>query len=146
VRVLAIGALLVAAAHAAAQAPERHGASDTFAGDGVAIAWAIMRSADEERTQVRLRVLADPERYARFEVYGVDPFSQEQAQLVAPRAAPGTVAIPRTRFAALPRTEVRFLTAEGKPALVVYYLSVPDTTPEFDSEAKLERYLETRGK
>ncbi len=145
-RMLACGALLLAAAHAGAQAPERHGASDAFAGEGVSIAWAVMRGADEQRTQVRLRVLADPARYARFAVYGVDPFSKDQAQLVAPRAAPATVAIPRTRFADLPRTEVRFLSADGKLALVVYYLSVPDTTPEFDSEAKLERYLETRGK
>ena len=145
-RLLTLGALLLAAWHAGAQTPERHGASDTFAGDGVSVAWAILRGADEERTQVRLRVLADPARYARFEVQGVDPFSKEHAQLVTPRAAPATVAIPRASFAALPRTEVRFLSADGKPALVVYYLSVPDTTPEFESEAKLERYLESRSK
>jgi hypothetical protein len=145
-RALVLSALLLAAAPALAQTPERHGASDAFAGDGVSIAWAIMRGADEQRTQIRLRVLADPARYARFTVHGVDPFSKEQAQLVAPRAAPATVAIPRARFADLPRTEVRFLSAEGQPVLVVYYLSVPDTTPEFDSEAKLDRYLESRGK
>lgn len=145
-RLLACAVLLLAAAHAGAQGRELHGASDAFAGDGVSIAWAVMRGADEERTQVRLRVLADPARYARFAVYGVDPFSKEQAQLVAPRAAPATVGIARTRFAQLPRTEVRFLSADGKVALLVFYLSVPDTTPEFDSEAKLERYLESRGK
>jgi hypothetical protein len=144
-RRLALAVLLLGALNAGAQAPERHGASDAFAGDGVSIAWAVMRGKDEERTQVRLRVLADPKRYARFTVFGVDPFSKDQAQLVAPRAAPASVAIPRARFALLPRTEVRFLGADGRPALVVYYLSVPDTTPEFDSEAKLERYLESRG-
>lgn len=145
-RALLLGVLLLGAAQAAGQAPERHGATDTFAGDGVFIAWAIMRGVDEARTQVRLRVLADPARYARFTVHGVDPFSKDQAQLVAPRAAPATVGIPRTRFADLPRTEVRFVSADGQPVLVVYYLSVPDTTPEFNSEQELQRYLESRGK
>ena len=39
--------------------------------------------------QVRLRVRADPARYARFAVYGVDPFSNRRAEHVAPRGAPG---------------------------------------------------------
>jgi hypothetical protein len=60
--------------------------------------------------------------------------------------APATVGIRRTRFADLPRTEVRFLSADGQPVLVVYYLSVPDTTPEFNSEQELQHYLESRGK
>lgn len=145
-RMVLFGALMLAAAHAGAQAREVHGASDAFAGDGVSIAWAVMRGADEELTQVRLRVLADPARYPRFAVYGIDPFSSEQALLAAPRTAPATVGIPRARFAQLPRTELRFFSLDGKVALVVYYLSVPDTTPEFDSEAKLERHLEGQGK
>jgi len=150
-RILAFGALLLAAAHASGQTRELHGASDAFAGDGVSIAWAVLRGADEELTQVRLRVLADPARYAHFAVFGIDPFSKEQARLAAPRAAPATVGIPRARFAQLPRTEVRFFSSQrdaatGKPALVVFYLSVPDTTPEFDSEAKLNRHLESQGR
>ena len=138
--------LWLAAANAGAQAPARHGASDAFSGDGVSIVWAVMRAKDEERTEVRLRVLADPARYPRFTVFGVDPFSKDEAQLVAPRAAPATVGIPRARFAVLPRTEVRFLGADGRLALTVYYLSVPDTTPEFDSESQLERDLDRRSK
>jgi hypothetical protein len=145
-KMLLFGALLLAAAHASGQTRELHGASDTFAGEGVSIAWAVMRGADEEGTQVRLRVVADPVRYPQFAVYGIDPFSKEQARLAAPRAAPATVAIARARFAQLPRTEVRFFSPDGKPALVVFYLSVPDTTPEFDSEAKLDRHLESQGK
>lgn len=138
--------LLVVAAHASGQTRELHGASDYFASDGVSVAWAVLRGADEERTEVRLRVLADPTRYTHFEVFGMDPFSKEAARLAAPRAAPATVRIPRARFSQLPRTEVRFFSSDGKPALVVFYLSLPDTTPEFDSEAKLERHLESHGK
>ncbi len=145
-RMLACAVLLLAAARAGAQGRELHGASDAFGGEGVSIAWAMLRGADEERTQVRLRVLADPARYAHFTVYGVDPFSNQRAEHIAPRRAPATVAIPRARFAELPRTEVRFFAPDGKVALVVFYLSVPDTTPEFDSEANLERDLERRSK
>jgi hypothetical protein len=145
-RTLVFGALLLAAAHANGQTRELHGASDYFASDGVSVAWAVLRGADEELTQVRLRVLADPTRYTHFEVFGIDPFSKEAARLAAPRAAPATVGIPRARFSQLPRTEVRFHSSDGKPALVVFYLSLPDTTPEFDSEAKLERHLESHGK
>jgi hypothetical protein len=145
-KTLVFAALLLAAAHASGQTRELHGASDTFAGDGVSVAWAVLRGADEDKTQVRLRVLADPARYAHFAIHGIDPFSKEEARLAAPRSAPATVAIPRARFAQLPRTEIRFFSPDNKLALVVFYLSVPDTTPEFDSEAKLDRHLESQGK
>jgi hypothetical protein len=149
VKALVFGALLLAAAHASGQTREQHGAGDSFAREGVFIVWAVLRGADEDLTQVRLRVFADPARYTHFAVVGINPFSKEEALLVAPRAPapPATVTISRARFAQLPRTEVRFFSSErnvaaGKPALVIFYLGVPDTTPEFDSEAKLNRHLE----
>ena len=57
--------------------------------------------------------------------------------------------MPRPHFADFPRTELRFygsLTANetDPPKLVVFYLGVPDTTPEFASEAALETYLADR--
>lgn len=152
-KLLAFCALLLAAAQANAQAQELHGASDRYSAGGVSIAWAVLRGPDEERTPVKVRVAADPARYTHFAVTGVNPFGGERAVLAAPRpAAPAaTVAIPRARFAELPRTEVQFFAAErdaaaGKPALVVFYLGVPDTAPEFDDEARLARYLEEQTK
>ncbi len=61
------------------------------------------------------------------------------------------MAISRARFAQLPRTELRFFSSErdaaaGNPALSVFYLGVPDTTPEFDSEARLTQHLEGKRK
>lgn len=148
-KALAFGVLLLAAVHASGQTREQHGAGDAFARDGVSIVWAVLRGANEDQTQVRLRVSADPARYTHFAVHGIDPFSKNEALLAAPRAAapPATVSILRARFAQLPRTEVRFFSSErdvaaGKPALVVFYLGVPDTTPEFEIEAKLTTYLE----
>jgi hypothetical protein len=153
VKPLVFGALLFAALHASGQTREQHGAGDSFAGDGVSIVWAVLRGINEDQTQVRLRVSADPSGYTDFAVFGMDPFSKKEALLAAPSptAPPATISISRARFAQLPRIEVRFFSSErdvaaGKSALVIFYLGVPDTTPEFESEAKLTRYLEGQRK
>ena len=57
--------------------------------------------------------------------------------------------IPRAQFADFPRTEFRLYGSAPKspgdaPKLVVYYLGIPDTTPEFASDAALEAYLASR--
>ena len=53
---------------------------------------------------------------------------------------------PRPQYADFPRTELRFYSsgAGAEPALVVFYLGVPDTTPEFATEANLNTYLVDR--
>ena len=55
----------------------------------------------------------------------------------------------RAQFADLPRTELRFYATAAAaqadtPRLVVYFLGVPDTTPEFATEANLSAYLADR--
>jgi len=59
------------------------------------------------------------------------------------------VRIARPRFADTPRTEWRFYASEaavaaGPAALTVYYVGVPDTTPEFADPGKLDPYLAAR--
>jgi hypothetical protein len=54
------------------------------------------------------------------------------------------VRIPRGSFADFPRTEWQFLGSGKEPRLTVFYLGVPDTTPEFADEARLDAYLEER--
>jgi len=54
---------------------------------------------------------------------------------------------PRAGFADFPRREIHLHGREvewraRKPTFAVYYLGVPDTTPEFTSEAALDAYLE----
>jgi hypothetical protein len=53
---------------------------------------------------------------------------------------------PTSRPADLPRREIHLDAGEGdwrarRPSLTVYYLGVPDTTPEFTSEAAREASL-----
>ena len=135
----------------AADAPgEIHGHSDVFAGNGVAIAWGILRGASEDTTMIVLRVAADPAVYARLAADGVDPFTQGRKSIVPerPLAAQIDVRIPRSQFGDFPRTELRFFAASSltgsAPRLVVYYLGVPDTTPELTTAANLEAHLTAR--
>jgi hypothetical protein len=124
-------------------AAEVHGASDTYAGEGVAIAWGVLRGASEESTFVVVRVEADAKRYNRVEIAGVDPFTRDTKIRVPARALAGSLDLhlPRSGFADHPRTELRF---SGAVPLVVYYLGIPDTTPEFVSAAALDMHLAVR--
>jgi len=126
-----------------AQAADLHGESDAFRGEGVAVAWGVLRGATEETTLVVLRVTADPRRHSHVEVAGIDPFTKQARTRIERRALGTTIdlRLPRAGFADFPRTELRF---SGPQSVVVYYLGVPDTTPEFASVAALEAYLAAR--
>jgi hypothetical protein len=132
-----------------AQPAEVHGATATFAAPGLVVAWAILRGPTEETTRVVLRITAVGTRYRLVAVEAVDPFAGgRQAVLQARPIGPGLdVSTPRAGFADLPRREIRLYATEddaraGQPALTVYYLGVPDTTPEFAAEPALQRYLD----
>lgn len=156
--VLALALLVVGAAAAAqpaaqslgaadAGAPrEVHGASDGFAVAGVALAWAVLRDAADAQVVVRIEI--DAARYGGVQAVGVDPFTRATRSLPVRTVAPGIVELraPRAGFADWPRTELRFgaAGAAAAPALVVYYLGVPDTAPEFTDETRLEAYLAER--
>ena len=136
----------------AAEPPrEVHGVADAYGEEGLALAWAILRGDTEAATQVIVRIAADPRRYARVGAVATNPFSQRQQQLLRSIPIGGVVEIrvPRAQFADFPRSEIRLYgTATGapseEPALIVFYLGVPDTTPEFKSEAMMDAYLADR--
>lgn len=131
-------------------AQEIHGTSDAFAGEGVAVAWAVLRGATEDDARVVLRIAADTTLYGALAADGVDPFSKERKPLVNRQSigAVTTVRFVRRQFAEFPRTELQFFAAGATgaltPQLVVYYLGVPDTTPEFAGEPQLDAYLADR--
>ncbi len=141
-------AVAVGGAPAAEPAREAHGAADAYAEPGIALAWGVLRGADEATTRVTLRIVADPARFARVAVVGRDPFTQAERVVLAPAPTAGLpdLAIPRAHFADYPRTEVRLIGtgASDAPVVVVYYLGVPDTTPEFANRPALERDLGER--
>jgi hypothetical protein len=128
------------------EAAEVHGKTDVFAAPGVSLAWAVARHADEAKTEVVIRVVADPARFRSLAVTGRDPFSKAEKVLLPPVPIAGKldVRLPRAGFADFPRTELRFLDPAGKNALEVFYLGIPDTTPEFAEGGKLDAYLASR--
>lgn len=138
----AIAAMFLASAAVAA---DIHGETDAFSRDGVALAWAISRGKDEAGTMVVVRVATDTS-IKSVTVKGQDPFTKAEKVLVAARPIDGgtEIRLPRAGFADFPRTEWDFLGADGQPKLRVYYLGIPDTTPEFPDEQRLAAYLTKR--
>jgi hypothetical protein len=150
---LLVGLLLASgAALRGAEAPrEVHGMSDAFDTPGVALAWGVVRGASETATVVVVRIVTNPASYPLLAVAGSDPFTQrKQPLLPATRSAGVTeVRLPRAHFADFPRTELRLYESaataqQDRPALVVFFLGLPDTTPEFETEARLQAYLSDR--
>jgi hypothetical protein len=126
-------------------APEEvHGANAVFVGRGVAIAWAILRGASEEDTRVVMRVVPRGGPWRRVSVDAVDPFTGDRRVLLAPQPFLGSldVVTARATFAALTRREVQLYTPDEQHAITIYYLGLPDTTPEFTSAAAVSAYLD----
>jgi hypothetical protein len=148
---LALTSMALPSARAAGVPLEVHGSADAFAMPGVALAWGVLRAARDDETAVVIRIETDPPAYAWVEIVGKDPFTQrEEVMLAATQVGgPFDLKVPRARFADFPRTEIRLWSAGAAPrgappALVVYYLGVPDTTPEVARADDLDRSLSTR--
>ena len=145
--VLASGAVV----HGAEAPREVHGMSDAFAAPGVAMAWGVVRGASETATVVVARIVTDPATYPWLAVTSGDPFTHRTGPLLAATRSAGVIEVrsPRAHFADLPRTEFRLYNSaaavqQDVPALVIFFLGVPDTTPEFATEDKLQAYLADR--
>ena len=130
---------------------ELHGKSDAFAVPGISLAWGVLRGADEATTLVVLRIVADPSRFSAVTVKGTDPFTQRTVTMLTstPVSGPLELRIPRAHFADFPRTDLRFERAMAAMQLdaqsvIVYFVGVPDTTPEFTSPAALDASLADR--
>ena len=141
-------ALLLAAQTSPGAGAEVHGERDVFAVPGMVLAWAVLRTPVEEETQVVIRVVLTADTYAYVRMWGVDPFSGERRVMTPGGRIAGIVHLmtPRRTFVEHPRREIRLYRTEKdwkaeRPALTIYYLGVPDTTPEFVTEAALAAYL-----
>ena len=114
-----------------------HGENSTFIAPSVKLAWAVKRGGSEAETLIVIRVVADAShRFIRVD--GVDPFTKGRKTFIASRALDGEtdLSIPRAQFADHPSTEIYFFAsredaAANRAKLTVFYLGVPDTTPEF---------------
>jgi hypothetical protein len=110
----------------------------------------VLRGSGDAQPIVDVRLTVDPMTYPRVIVVARDPFSKHE-RLLAESLTAGLsdLRVPRATYERYPRTEFRFFATakrvEGEsPALVVYFAGVPDTTPEFPNEARLDAYLTER--
>ena len=154
VAIIAAGAFAwptAASEQTAAGTREIHGSADAFAAGRTALAWAVLRAAKEDDTAVVIRIEADAQAFAWIEVVGKDPFTQREERFLPATAVGGPfdLKVARARFADFPRTEIRLWRSgpdsrAAAPALVIYYLGVPDTTPEIARAGDLDRSLSAR--
>ncbi|HEX9899463.1 MAG TPA: hypothetical protein VGC81_09560 [Candidatus Methylomirabilis sp.] len=149
VRGVILGLLLLAwAAPAPGQGHEVHGENSVFAGEGVAIAWGILKAPVEDQSQVILRIVPRGQPVAAVRIEAVDPFTQKREVVLdgQPLGERLDVRSLRRSFADFPRREVLLYRTVAdwqarRPTATIYYLGVPDTTPEFASQGALDAYL-----
>jgi hypothetical protein len=137
-------------AHAQVKTESLHGADGIFVSADVAIVWAVLKAPSGDRATVWLRVVNRTQKFNHVAVDGVDPFSKKRERVVAgaPLGAGAHIASDRDTFSDLPSREVQLFQsavalASDTPALTVYYLGVPDTTPEFSTRAAMDEYFKT---
>ena len=145
--------LPLVATHIFAQTPHQslHGAHEIFVSPDAAIVWAVLKNpstADGDKAAVWLRIVNTSKKFSHVSIDGVDPFSKKRERIEPgmPLQNEARVQSDRDTFSDLPSREVHFYRSQSdlraeKPSLTVYYLGVPDQTPEFSTRAALESYL-----
>jgi hypothetical protein len=125
-----------------------HGANSLFVAPTVKVGWVIQKAASEESTLVVMRVVNRLGRYRQVRLDGVDPFTNTRKALISPQVLAESIdlSVPRSGFAELPSCEIHLYRSEAasgdeQPSLTIYYLGVPDTTPEFASAREARAYL-----
>lgn len=146
--VTALAAALAVSAPAAGQGRTVHGENSVFVGQGVGVAWGVLKGPTEEGTPVILRIVPAGASFAAVRLEGVDPFTGNRRVFLEGRALGEGLDIrtPRSTFADFPRREITLYGTEAdwqarRPTLTIFFLGLPDTTPEFTSEAALSAYL-----
>ncbi len=139
---------LAAPGVARAQAPQLHGADTVLIAPTVTIIWGVLRDPKQELALAVARVINSARRYDFVTLEAVDPFSGRRATVAAavPLNDQAELRSPRGSYADYPRREFHFYRSAAdlrakRPALTVYYVSLPDTTPELRSEAALQAWF-----
>ncbi len=151
-RTLIVASMLFAFGISYVQAKEEvlHGADGIFVAPDAAIVWAVLKQPTGDKATVWLRVVNRNRKFSYVAVDGVDPFTKKRERVEAgiKLEAEARIASDRDTFSDLPSREVHLYRTEadlrgGKPVLTVYYLGVPDTTPEFSTRAAMDEYFNT---
>jgi hypothetical protein len=128
-----------------------HGADSVFQAEGTAIFWAILKGSDDESSLVYIRIIViddDVDPFAKFSVLAVDPFSKDEQWVIEGKEfhKENVLTFNRASFRDMMERRFFFYTTDEnyqdtKPDMLVYYLSIPDTAPEFLEESEIEDYF-----
>jgi len=139
---------LAGASPARAQAPQLHGADTVLISPTITIIWGVLRDPKQDQVLAVARVMNTARRYDFVTLEAVDPFSGRRAPVAigVPLNEQADLRSPRGSYADYPRREFHFYRSAAdlrakRPALTVYYVSLPDTTPELRSETALQAWF-----
>jgi hypothetical protein len=144
---LAFNAFCVSLAY---PATEHHGADSVFEKEGIVIFWAILKGQNEANSWVYIRIInSGGNPFQFYSVEAIDPFSKEKEWVVKGEPFQKKNVVKRTRTSFRDKTSRRILFYRNVEALekeipdmAVFYMGVPDTSPEVLSEKEMESYFE----
>ena len=142
----------ISPATAAAEARKVHGADSSFLEGPLGICWGMLRtrSGADPQVVIRIRVLdSNRNPYLSYAIQAVHPFSGAVEWIVEPQplAKVNDAVSMREAFKNMGGRRLMFYEqaaakADGQPDLVIYYIGIPDTTPEFQTADQLEDYFQ----
>jgi hypothetical protein len=129
---------------------EFHGADSVFEREGITILWAVLKGPAEETSWVYIKIInSEKNPFQIFSVEAVDPFSNEKEWVVKGKKLEKENLVRGVRTSFRDKTARRILFYQSieacekeNPDMAVYYLGVPDTSPEVLSEKEREDYFE----
>jgi hypothetical protein len=131
---------------------EFHGADSVFEKDGITILWAILKGPTEESSWVHIKIICSEESVSRFQFFSMeaeDPFSKAKEWLVRGVILEKENLVKNPRSSFNDKTSRRIIFYRNredflreKPMMTVFYLSVPDTSPEILLEKEMDNYFE----
>jgi hypothetical protein len=130
-------------------ATEYHGADSVFEKEGIVIFWAILKGQDEASSWVYIKIVnSGGNPYQIYSVEAIDPFSKEKEWVVKGVKLEKENLIWSIQTFFRDKTARRILFYRSKetleketPDMTVFYLSVPDTSPEFLLVREIEYYF-----
>lgn len=144
---------LSAVANQQTESNKYHGADSTFKANGISIFWAILKGPEESSSWVYIKII-DPEgNLKQFHTFGLiasDPFSDSEEWIIKGEKLKkeNIIKLNRESFKEMMERTFFFYQSEKIedyqseiPDMIVYYLSVPDTAPEFLTLEKLKAYF-----
>ncbi len=130
-----------------------HGSDSFFKTNGISIFWAILKGSEESNSWVFVKIINQEDnlkQFLAFSLIATDPFSDSEEWIIKGEKLKkeNIIKLNRESFKKMMGKTFFFYQSEKiedyqneMPDMIVYYLSVPDTAPEFLTLEKLEAYF-----